>query len=259
MYPIVHIGVLRFYIFPVILLFAFFFCILCFQMNRIKYEYYDIIQMFSLIKICLLCSLVGGKLLYALAYKPQSLTEFLKNIIFGGFVFYGGVFGAIIGLALYCRKEHQHFLDYADVLFTLMPGGQAIGRIGCYLNGCCYGKAYEGIFSVMYEVGGVMQKVFSTWFFESAFCCILFLLFQIVINTDRSGLQTGIYLVTYGSFRFVLEFMRGDEIRGRFWIFSTSQWISLAGVVVGVYIIVISSQVYRRNSLLKRRREVRWK
>lgn len=259
MYPVVRIGVLQFYIFPVILVIAFFFCIFFFQMNSRKYEFYDFVQVFSPIKICLLFSLVGGKLLYTVACKSQSLTEFLKNIFFGGFVFYGGVFGAVMGLALYCRKNHRHFLDYADVLFTLMPGGQAIGRIGCYLNGCCYGKAYEGLFSVMYVVGGVRQRVFPTWFFESVFCCIFFILFQIIINTDRRGLQTGIYLTAYGGFRFVLEFMRGDEIRGRFGLFSTSQWISLAGVVVGVYIIVISSQVYRRNSLLKRRREVRWK
>lgn len=258
MYPIIYIGKFGIYIFPVIIVVALFFCVYCFQKNSRKYEFFDISQMFSLINFCLLFALLGGKLLYAVASRPASVAECLKSIVFGGFVFYGGVIGGIIGIAIYCKKKCWNFLDHADVLFTLIPGGQAIGRIGCFLNGCCYGKAYEGIFSVGYVVDGVRQEVFPTWFFEAVFCGMLFLLFQIVINTDRRGLQTGIYLVAYCTFRFVLEFMRGDEIRGRFWILSTSQWISLAGFAVGFYIIN-SSRIYRRNFLLKRRREVRWK
>ena len=82
---------------------------------------------------------IGARLTSAITLFSVGDFRFIYNLIYGGSVFYGGLIGGILGLLLVCKKYHQSFLMFADVAASLLPLGHAIGRLGCYLNGCCYG------------------------------------------------------------------------------------------------------------------------
>lgn len=93
--------------------------------------------------VMLFSGVLGGRLFYYLEnyraqYAGESLLEFFK-IWKGGLVFYGGAIGGIAGGWLYIRHRRWPLADCMDVMAMVAPVGMAFGRIGCYLNGCCYG------------------------------------------------------------------------------------------------------------------------
>ena len=132
--------------------------------------------------------------------------------------------------------------------------GQAIGRIGCYFNGCCYGKYYTGLLSVKYVVDGKETHVFPTWFIESFFCFVLFICMFLISKKIYSGIYAAIYMMSYSLFRFVIEYFRGDLVRGVWYGVSTSQYISICIFVVGVVILIKSIQIKENNLLITGRR-----
>ena len=131
-----------------------------------------------------------------------------------------------------------------------MPLGQAIGRIGCYFSGCCYGFEYNGYLSVPYVIDGVQTRVFPTWFIESGFCILLAIFFQVFYRSSKSGMHTAIYFIAYSSFQFIIEFFRGDDVRGVYGWISTSQIISILFFIAGILVLTIFSKRDIVNELL---------
>ena len=192
----------------------------------------------------------GARIVSALSLLLVDDSSFLHNLLCGGSVLYGGVSGGCAALAITCFVKKEPFLEYADVYATLLPLGQAIGRIGCYLNGCCYGCRYDGLLSVAYPVNGEMTRVFPTWFVESLFCLLLFLYFQLGCRTDIRGIRSSRYLILYSVFRFFIEFLRGDEIRGHAGILSVSQILSVPAVFTGIVIYLYSGKNNKKNYII---------
>lgn len=198
---------------------------------------------------------VGARLLSAITRMLTSDQAFLRNLLDGGAVFYGGLIGGAVGLLLVCAAKHCEFLAFSDVFVTLLPIAHAIGRLGCYLNGCCYGRAYNGVFAVDYVVNGVCTTVFPTWFFEAGFCLLLFLYFQLLHKRNAIGNRTAIYLIAYATCRFLIEFMRGDEIRGHIGFLSSSQIIGLFMLLLGLGILHVSLKMNAVNKLFNKKGE----
>lgn len=187
-------------------------------------------------KTIIFCSFIGGKILSFIsrpeAYFPSEKYN-MYSILSLGFVFYGGLIGALIAIIIVCEGNIKEILSVTDTMLRLIPIGQAIGRIGCFFNGCCYGKAYEGLFAIRYPIAGKMIEVFPTWFVEAIGCLVLGTI--LLLNRDKQrGTYTFGYLGFYGLLRFCLEFVRGDEVRGMFLGLSTSQWISLLFILIGI-------------------------
>jgi phosphatidylglycerol:prolipoprotein diacylglycerol transferase len=115
----------------------------------------------------------------------------------------------------------------------------AIGRIGCFCAGCCYGRAMDPPFGVYFRADSVAPigvALFPVQLLESVLNFILFIILFGYSRKPRADRQiTGLYIACYGVIRFILEFFRGDGERGILWIFSTSQWISLALIPLGLY------------------------
>lgn len=193
---------------------------------------------------------VGVRLLSAITMIPVSDKPFWYNLLYGGAVFYGGVIGGCLSLAIICAIKKQPFLEYADVLVSLLPLGHAIGRLGCYLNGCCYGCEYDGLFAVNYPINGELVKVFPTWFIEILFCVVLFIFFQFAYKTKIRGRRTAIYFIAYSCYRFVIEYARGDDIRGFLGCLSTSQFISLLTLLFGIIVLLYSNQNKKQNYMI---------
>lgn len=194
---------------------------------------------------------IGGRLTSAITLLPISQNPFWYNLLFGGSVFYGGLIGGCISLAIICSIKKQSFLERTDVIATLLPVGHAIGRFGCFLNGCCYGCKYNGFLSVNYPINGDYDKVFPTWFLEIAFCLLLFLYFQFICKVEIRGIRTATYFVSYSCYRFLTEYLRGDDIRGIWGNFSTSQIMSIFILLAGVIVLIYSCKKKEYNYMIR--------
>lgn len=201
--------------------------------------------------------LIGAKLLYALTRLPSFISDYniygqmsfykKADFLFGGYVFYGGLIGAVIGVLIFCHAFHFDKGVFLNILTPLIPFAQSFGRIGCFFGGCCYGVEYYGPFAIQFPYNELSPSLhlyprFPVQLVESGLCFILFVIIFIFTRKKAplKGTSLGIYFISYGIIRFVLEFFRGDAIRGIWLIFSTSQWISLFLVPVGVFLVINS-------------------
>lgn len=202
---------------------------------------------------CLLASLgliIGGKLLYLITIVPSIASnwdtfwkwENIEAVIKGGYVFYGGFFGAVLMIFWYTRRYKIPTMKMFDCLAIGVPLAHAFGRIGCFCAGCCYGVPSK--FGMMFNASEIAPHgvhLLPTQLIESGFNFLLFIVLLVLsFKKIKTGMLTAIYLLSYAIFRFVLEFFRYDFERGSFLLFSTSQWISLLIVPLGIFIIVKS-------------------
>jgi phosphatidylglycerol:prolipoprotein diacylglycerol transferase len=182
-----------------------------------------------------LSSWLGAKILFWAVQElsvQQNLWQESSFWLGGGFVFYGGLLFAMFYIALI-----GHFFPsyhYSKLGFCLIPLliGHAVGRIGCFFAGCCYGM--ESSWGM--EVHGHERVPLPL--FES----IYLLLLALILSKRTFKSPFSFYLLTYGIGRFVLEFFRGDVERGIWGGLSTSQWISLVLVLVGIILMMKKDQ-----------------
>lgn len=186
-----------------------------------------------------------------LPYLFKDIKYFLSNMSIG-LVFYGGLYGALIGVFAYARYFKQDVREMFFYLTPAIPLFHIFGRIGCFLSGCCHGMKSEkyGIaFSdAISAVNGI--PYLPVPLYEAAGDLVIFvvLLFLGYRKEKQYFKPLGIYLVLYGIMRFVLEFFRGDEVRGALGFFSTSQWISMVTIPLGIYMLVCKTE---KNFLTK--------
>lgn len=242
MYPLITIGKMQIMTFSLFTLISIF---ICFGVLAYKYRF-DIKQFYLIRKTVLhavIGIIIGGKTLSALTLFDGSVKNFFYWLIYGGTVFYGGFIGGMLSLFIICKRNNINFLYISDNVLGILPLGQAIGRIGCYFNGCCYGKITNGVLAYDYVVQGIKTSVYPTWFIEMVGCLIIFLIFKKKKFKDGGGDTTFLYLILYSILRFFIEFLRGDEIRGIYLGgLSTSQIISI--------LIVILTLIMKRRKIL---------
>ncbi len=209
---------------------------------------------------------VGAVLLYGITNMPtlvavfeayaqgsyEALGPFLVDVArcFGGFVFYGGLIGALVAGCLYCRRRGFDVLEQLDLFAVAVPLFHMFGRIGCFMGGCCYGVEADWgpVFtdSPIWMANGV-HRVPIQLFEAAGNACIFAAMLALFLKGRLRGRLIAVYGISYGTLRFVDEFWRGDTYRGIWGPFSTSQWISLAFIAVSVVLLVV----------LRRRRPVR--
>lgn len=183
---------------------------------------------------CMIGALVGSKLLFLIVSCKEIIEMQIPfwAVIKGGFVFYGGLIGGFGGLCIYGRQFHILLRPYFSLYAAILPLGHAIGRIGCFFGGCCYGVPYDGVCSVVYtETAGntpLNVPLLPIQLIESACLLMLFLgLFALYLHPIMHIYTWAVYGIGYSVIRFCLEFFRGDRERGVYLGISTSQWISL--------------------------------
>ncbi len=195
---------------------------------------------------------LGAKLLFVAVTLPKMAELGIGwiNLIFGGFVFYGGLLGGALALALYVRRYPED-RGVWDIYATALPLGHACGRVGCFFAGCCYGIPYDGILSHTYTASVGLTPLgvplLPIQLIEAASLLLLFAL-QLWLflrqGKARRGGNALTYLISYPILRFTLEFFRGDVERGKLGCLSTSQLISLA-----ILIATLSWLVMKRKSV----------
>ncbi len=188
--------------------------------------------------------IIGAKVLYILTFLPFFIVrfndiewsvDFIMQFLQGGGIFYGGFYGLLIGLHRYCRRYNFSLKKLFALVTPAFPLFHCFGRIGCFMSGCCYGIEVAPQWGIVYTEAisapnGV--SLLPVQLIEAGFNLLLFLA---LLVTERflkhKELNLFIYMASYGVARFVLEFFRGDAIRGHWFGLSTSQWIALFTII----------------------------
>ena len=186
---------------------------------------------------------IGAKLLYLIVELPAVIAGTISwRAIWEGFVVYGGIIGGIAAGLIYCRVKKLNSLKYFDLALPAVALAQGFGRIGCFLAGCCYGKETNSIFGIVfhdsaYAPNGV--KLLPTQLISSVGnFAIAGILFAAARKNRKDGRVGSMYLILYGTGRFLVEFLRNDP-RGSVGVLSTSQFISLFMVAGGILLYVV--------------------
>jgi phosphatidylglycerol:prolipoprotein diacylglycerol transferase len=181
---------------------------------------------------------LGARILYILV-EIKNLSVDPWGIIFGrsGFVFYGGIIaGAVVAYSL-AKKFKVDLMKFCDSIAPGLLLGHALGRVGCFFYGCCYGRP-DDRFGILFPpespAGMLGVKVLPIQLVESFCLFVLFLVLWAISSRKKfDGQICSLYLILYSVLRFSLEFFRYDP-RGSFYGFSTSQVISVFIFIGGV-------------------------
>lgn len=184
----------------------------------------------------------------------QTLTMFWEN---GGITFLGGLYGCLISYVIaywfIFKHERHNIIHYLNIILPGLILAHGLGRIGCFLEGCCTGIAAPSPLGVIFPhayvpeyipegyVNPTTTPVLPTNLYEATFLIILFFVLFFAVKKN----QTKIYFVSYGVFRFFLEFLRGDS-RGSVpfisWL-SPSQLLSIILLIVGVLLFIFEDKL----------------
>ena len=195
--------------------------------------------------LSLLGGIFGARLLFVIlqwefyARSPEQVPAIWR----GGLVWYGGFLGSLAVGWGYTRAKRIAFLRMTDQFIPFLALGHAIGRLGCFLNGCCYGRPTERWCGVLFP--GHAEAVLPTQLFEATGLFLLYLVLrrlQRPVVLRRHGLIFGSYLVLYGILRFGIEFLRGDQ--PVWWAGLTlQQLVSFVGIAAGLVVGMRASKV----------------
>lgn len=187
--------------------------------------------------------IIGSKLLFIITEIPAIIKnpQILLELMMGGAVFYGGLIGGLAGSLIYSRQYKTSIMESWDVFAPSMALAHSFGRLGCFFTGCCYGMEYHGPLSVVYPPGSYPPSgipLLPTQLIEAAFLLLLAIFLLIRLSRSRHpGGTSGLYLVIYAVWRFIIEFFRADP-RGSVWFLSTSQLVSLLLLPLGLYLLI---------------------
>jgi len=188
-------------------------------------------------------SWIGAKLFFLYSVKlPNELLIDTNFWLGGGLVFYGGLVGGLFYLVLF--KILNRSIEF-KVMWPLLPAlsiGHGIGRLGCFLAGCCYGEKTDWPWGI-FQHGEYRHP---TQLIEAGFLFI-FSFYALRICTQKKDLFIH-YFIAYGLIRMFLETLRGDAVRGVWGGFSPSTWISLVLVLIGIFLLMVNNIKYLKKT-----------
>lgn len=162
-------------------------------------------------------ALVGARTLYVSSYWREQFAGKPFWEIFmiqhGGLVYYGGLIGASLACIIFVRLKKLPLWKVADLLAPSIALGHAFGRIGCLLNGCCYGRACSLPWAIHFPPGHETypKAVHPTEIYESLLNFVLYAALAWLYRRKKfDGQVFGCYLVSYAVIRSFVEMFRGD-------------------------------------------------
>ncbi len=227
--------------------------------------------------ISLLLGVVGSRMLYVLCswnlYKGNIIEIF--NVRNGGLTFYGGLFGGMLGAAIYCGVRRKSFMQMADTASMGIVIAQIIGRWGDFFNRESFGEYTNSIFAMQLPLSAVRSsevtsamrenletiggtsyiQVHPVFLYESLWCLLLFLLMLVWKRKKHFHGEVFLkYLAGYGLGRFCIELLRTDKLMIPGTSVGISQLISAALFVICAMIAVVEETMAKKRAARRRRR-----
>ncbi len=206
--------------------------------------------LYPLTLVCAVGGFLGAKILYCIVEWRLFLSDPLACLSSNGFVVYGGIIAGVFAGWLFCRLRKLPFWKYFDIVLPSVAVAQAFGRIGCFLAGCCYGAETDAWYGIAFSHSNFAPngvKLIPTQLISSAgMFAIAGILFLYARKKRKPGKVGALYLILYSVGRFFVEFLRGDY-RGEVWIFSTSQFISVLMLILGILVMIAAERSAPKN------------
>jgi len=202
-------------------------------------------HMIDLLFYLLIFCVIGAKLLYILT---NNFMTYLTNPIYiiqtggEGLSFFGIIPAGILVAIVYAKRHHLNIWALLDVLASGVLIGYAVGRIGCFLNGCCVGQPSD--YWLTFRFGPMDFTRIPTQLYTSL---LAFLGFLHVLYIERHkrfyGKTTGFLFIDYAIITFFIEFWRDvNKVKSLWSLFSANQWLSIFLLPLGVLIVLYCSQ-----------------
>ena len=188
--------------------------------------------------------ILGGRLGYALFYHFDRVLAdplWLLRVWEGGMAFHGGFLGVAVALLFFARKHRLSWLQLGDFVAPLTPLGLGLGRLGNFINGELWGRVSDVPWAMVFPDGGPDPRHPSQLYQFALEGALLFLVLWLFSRKPRPmGSVTGLFLIGYGSLRFLVEFTREPDAHLGLLLggLSMGQLLSLPMVAVGVALMV---------------------
>lgn len=204
----------------------------------------------------------GSRIYWMVQYGKWDDLRWLQFFFTGGLVFFGGLIGGIIGLIAYLKFIKSPVLPVFDMAAPFIAVAHGIGRIGCFLNGCCWGSLMRGNWpwGIRYPqathgpyrnqiVEGLISRqdayslpIHPTQMYETVGLFIIFMVLLLIYKKHlRHGIVVLSYITLYGGLRFVTEAFRGESER-HLYGFTTSQMVGLGMFCGGLLLFLLLKQ-----------------
>ena len=191
--------------------------------------------------------IIGGRLGYVILYNPNYYLDNLIDIFKiweGGMSFHGGLIGVVLASIYFAKKNNQNFFIYLDVVSIVAPIGIFFGRIANFINSELYGAETNLPWAVQFiKIDNLYRH--PTQLYEAIFeGLILFLILIYLRNKGLmkiTGLMSGIFLICYSIFRFMIEFLRVPDEQIGYLLFNLTmgQIISCIFFLIGIYLTIV--------------------
>lgn len=211
-------------------------------------------QVSDLIFYCALGVIIGGRLGYMLFYD---FTNFIHQpwLVFriwdGGMAFHGGLIGVMFAVWLFARKTHKTFFEVGDFVAPLVPIGLGAGRIGNFINGELWGRVTSMPWGMVFPQAGPQPRHPSQlyeFFLEGV---ILFIILWWYSAKPKPRMAvSGLFLLCYGCFRFLVEFFRQPDLQIGFVAFgwlTKGQLLSIPMIIAGLVMLIFAYHRYHHN------------
>jgi len=191
--------------------------------------------------------ILGGRLGYVLFYKASYYLAHPLEIFAvwqGGMSFHGGFLGVLVAIVWLAYKKKLRWLQLTDFIAPLVPPGLAFGRIGNFINGELWGRPTDMPWAMVFPQVDNLPRHPSQLYEFALEGLLLFALLWLYARKPRPvGAVSGLFLIGYGSFRFLAEFTREpDDFLGLLSFgMSMGQWLSLPMVLAGVLLMHYST------------------
>ncbi|MCO4200754.1 prolipoprotein diacylglyceryl transferase [Aeromonas hydrophila] len=200
--------------------------------------------------------ILGGRVGYVLFYNFDMFLAdplYLFKIWTGGMSFHGGLIGVITAMVWFAHKTNRHFFTVADFVAPLIPFGLGVGRIGNFLNGELWGRVTDVPWAIIFPEAGPEPRHPSQLYQFALEGVVLFIILNLFWRKNPPrGAISGMFLLFYGLFRFLVEFVRqpDSQLGLYFQEISMGQILSTPMIIIGALMIWVA---YKRPQLFGNR------
>lgn len=193
----------------------------------------------TMLIIALVAGILGARIFYVVQFFDQYRNDLIRIFFIheGGLVFYGGFILAFLSIIVYTRKNHLDTIRVLDIFAPAMAAAHGFGRIGCFLNGCCFGRATDSFWGVTAPEESLLflqtkgLPVHPVQLLEAGENFLLCILYCWLLKKGKRGTVVSAYLIIYGILRCINETLRGDNVL--YWNLTPAQWIGILLIPVG--------------------------